>query len=242
MQNLFHGYLGYSLFEKADVTTVIGNALPKTGLLLLFAIIIELTFGVFFGVLAAVKSNTWVDKIISGFAVVFQSIPNYWVSLILISLVTVKWHLIPSIGYKGPIYAVLPAIVLSLQPMAVLIRNIRASMMGSLSQNFVKAAKARGVPWRIYLIKYAFRNSLIPMLTLFGAQLSYIAGSIVVVEFVFGYPGIGFQTLNAILRRDYFLIQGLVVLIAGFFVVVNTAIDIGYIYLDPRIKKALGGL
>jgi peptide/nickel transport system permease protein len=242
MQNLFHGYMGYSLFQKADVTTVIANALPRTGLLLLFAIILELTFGIFFGVLAAVKSNTWVDKVISGFAVIFQSIPNYWVSLILISIVTVKWGLIPSIGYKGPIYAVLPAIVLSLQPTAVLIRNIRASMMGSLKQSFVKAAKARGVPWRITMFKYAFRNSLIPLLTLFGAQLSYIAGSIVVVEYVFGYPGIGLQTLNAIFRRDYFLIQGLVVLISGFFIVVNTAIDIGYIYLDPRIRKALGGL
>jgi len=208
----------------------------------LFAILLELSFGIFFGVLAAVKSNTWVDKVISGFAVIFQSVPNYWVSLILISIVTVKWRLLPSIGYQGPIYAVLPAIVLSLQPTAVLIRNIRASMMGSLNQGFVKAAKARGVPWMIILFKYAFRNSLIPLLTLFGAQLSYIAGSIVVVEYVFGYPGIGLQTLNAIFRRDYFLIQGLVVLISGFFIVVNTAIDIGYIYLDPRIRKALGGL
>ncbi len=242
IQNLFHGYLGYSFFEKANVSTVIANALPKTGLLLLFAIILELTFGFVFGVLAAVKSNTWIDKVISGFAVIFQSFPNYWVSIILITIVTVKLRLLPSIGYKGPIYAVLPAIVLSLQPMAVLIRNIRASMIGSLSQSFVKAAKARGVPWRIYMFRYAFRNSLIPLLTLFGAQLSFIMGGIVVVEYMFGYPGIGLATLNAILRRDYYLVQGLVVLISGFFIVVNTAIDIGYIYLDPRIRKALGGL
>jgi ABC-type dipeptide/oligopeptide/nickel transport system permease component len=242
IQNLLHGYLGYSYFQKADVTTVILNALPKTGVLLLFTILIELFFGILLGVLAAIKANTWVDKGVSGFAVLFQSLPNYWVSLIFISIITVKWHLIPSIGYKGPIYALLPAIVLSLQPMAVLIRNVRASMMGSLTQSFVKAAKARGVPGKIYLFKYAFRNSLIPMLTLFGAQLSFIVGSIVVVEYVFGYPGIGLQTLNAILRRDYFLVQGLVVLISGFFVIVNTAIDIGYIYLDPRIRKALGGL
>jgi ABC-type dipeptide/oligopeptide/nickel transport system permease component len=242
IKNLFHGYLGYSYFQKADVITVIRNALPKTGILLLFTIVLELTFGFIFGMLAAVRANTWVDKVISGFAVIFQSLPNYWVALILISLITVKLHLIPSIGYKGPIYALLPAIVLSLQPMAVLIRNIRASMIGSLSQSFVKAAKARGVPWRIYIFKYAFRNSLIPTLTLFGAQLSYIVGSIVVVEFVFGYPGIGLQTLNAIQRRDYFLVQGLVVLISGFFIIVNTAIDIGYIYLDPRIRKVLGGL
>jgi ABC-type dipeptide/oligopeptide/nickel transport system permease component len=242
IKNLFNGYLGYSYFQKADVITVIQNALPKTGILLLFTILLELVFGFIFGMLAAVKANTWVDKIISGFAVIFQSLPNYWVALILISLITVKLRLLPSIGYKGPIYALLPAIVLSLQPMAVLIRNIRASMIGSLSQGFVKAAKARGVPWQIYIFKYAFRNSLIPTLTLFGAQLSYIVGGIVVVEFVFGYPGIGLQTLNAIERRDYFLVQGLVVLISGFFVVVNTAIDIGYIYLDPRIRKVLGGL
>ena len=242
IKNLFNGYLGYSYFQKADVITVIQNALPKTGILLLFTILLELVFGFIFGMLAAVKANTWVDKVISGFAVIFQSLPNYWVALIFISLVTVKLHLLPSIGYKGPIYALLPAIVLSLQPMAVLIRNIRASMIGSLSQGFVKAAKARGVPWQIYIFKYAFRNSLIPTLTLFGAQLSYIVGGIVVVEFVFGYPGIGLQTLNAIERRDYFLVQGLVVLISGFFVIVNTAIDIGYIYLDPRIRKVLGGL
>ncbi len=242
MNNLLHGYLGYSYFQKADVSTVINNALPKTAVLLFFTLILELVFGVILGVMAAIKANTWIDKLISGFAVIFQSLPNYWVALILISFITVKWHLIPSIGYKGPLYAVLPAIVLSLQPMAVLIRNIRASMIGSLTQNFVKAAKARGVPWRIYIFKYAFRNSLIPMLTLFGAQLSYIVGGIVVVEYVFGYPGIGLQTLNAISRRDYYLVQGLVVLISGFFIIVNTAIDIGYIYLDPRIRKALGGL
>lgn len=242
IQNLFHGYLGYSFFEKADVTAVIGNALPKTALLLLLAILFELTFGFLFGVLAAIQSNTWVDKLISGFAVIFQSLPNYWVSIILISLITVKWQLIPSIGFKAPVYAVLPAIVLSLQPMAVLIRNVRASMLGSLNQSFVKAARARGVPWRIYMFKYAFRNSLIPLLTLFGAQLGFNMGSIVVVEYMFGYPGIGLLTLNAILRRDYYLVQGLVVLIAGFFIIVNTAIDIGYVYLDPRIRKALGGL
>ena len=242
IQNLLHGYLGYSFFEKGDVTAVIGSALPKTALLLFLAILFELTFGFIFGLLAAVKANTWVDKLISGFAVIFQSLPNYWVSLILITFITVKWHLLPSIGYKGPIFALLPAIVLSLQPMAVLIRNVRASMIGSLQQSFVKAAKARGVPWRIYVFKYAFRDSLIPLLTLFGAQMGFIMGSIVVVEYMFGYPGIGLQTLNAILRRDYYLVQGLVVLISGFFIVVNIMIDIGYIYLDPRIRKALGGL
>ena len=149
---------------------------------------------------------------------------------------------LPSTGYKGIRYAILPGFVLALPTTAVLIRNVRASMMGSLNQDFVKAAKARGVPGFASLVKYAFRNSLIPILTLIGSQLGYLVGNMVVVEYVFSYPGIGLQILNAINRRDYYLVQGLVVLLSGFFIVVNMIIDIGYIYLDPRIRKAQGGL
>ena len=242
MQNLANGYLGYSYFQKADVITVIMNSLPATGLLLLNSIVLSLILGLVFGIIAAVKSNTWIDRIISGFSVLFQSMPNYWVAIILIQIVSVSWRLLPATGYKGYNYTILPSIVLALPLMAVLIRNVRASMMSSLSQNFVKAAKARGIPGVVSLFGYAFRNSLIPMLTVFGTQLGYLVGNCIVVEYVFGYPGMGLQTLNAILRRDYYLVQGLVVILAGFFIIVNMIIDISYIYLDPRIRKAQGGL
>lgn len=242
IKNLSKGYLGYSFFQKADVIEVIKNALPKTGLMLLITIGIQLVFGISLGLLAAIFANSWIDKIISGIAVIFQSMPNYWIGLMLISIVTVKLRLLPSVGYQGPIYAVLPAIVLSLQPTAVLTRSVRASIIGSMNQEFVKAATARGIPWTINMTKYVFRNSLIPLLTLFGAQIGYLVGGSAVVELIFGYPGIGLQTVGAILRRDYYLVQGLVVLMAGFFVVINTLVDIGYIYLDPRVRKSLGGL
>ena len=242
IKNLFQGYLGYSYFQKADVISVIRNSLPATGLLLFLSAVIAVVFGLILGVIAAIKSNTWIDRLVSGVAVLFQSMPNYWVGIILIQIISVHFRLLPSMGYKGITYVILPAVTVALPLMAVLIRNVRASMMVSLSQNFVKAAKARGVPAFSVLTGYAFRNSLIPLLTVFGTQLGFLIGNCIVVEYVFGYPGLGLQTLNAILRRDYFLVQGLVVLMSAFFIVVNMLIDISYIYLDPRIRKAQGGL
>ncbi|MGE5678376.1 MAG: ABC transporter permease [Pseudomonadota bacterium] len=242
VKNIFNGYLGYSYFQKADVVTVIARSLPMTAILLCFAIIIAVVFGLLLGNIAAIYSNTWADRVISAFSVLFQSMPNYWVGIIMIQLISVKLKWLPSIGYKGISYAILPSIVLSLPMIAVLVRNVRVSMMDSISQNFVKAARARGIPFWTRLVKYSFRNSLIPLLTLFGTQLGILLGNAVVVEYVFGYPGIGMQILNAIVRRDYYLVQGLVALLSGFFIIVNMLIDIGYIYLDPRIRKAQGGL
>ena len=145
IDNLLHGYLGFSFFEKADVTTVIANALPKTALLLLFAIILELTFGFLFGVLAAVKANTWIDKAISGVAVLFQSLPNYWVSIILILSITVKWHLLPSIGYKGPIYAVLRRLCFPFNPWRFSYAHL-ASMIRQPLAGLCQSGQGQGGP------------------------------------------------------------------------------------------------
>lgn len=242
IKNLFKGYLGYSYFQKADVTTVIRGSIGASIVLLLLALVFILIVGTSLGVVSAIYANKFIDKMLSIVAVICQSMPNYWVGIMLIMLVSVKLGWLPSTGYKGIRYAILPGFVLALPTTAVLIRNVRASMMGSLNQDFVKAAKARGIPGFASLVKYAFRNSLIPILTLIGSQLGYLVGNMVVVEYVFSYPGIGLQILNAINRRDYYLVQGLVVLLSGFFIVVNMIIDIGYIYLDPRIRKAQGGL
>ena len=157
-------------------------------------------------------------------------------------LVCVKLNLLPSMDYKGYISTVLPSIVLALPIMSVMIKNIRLSMIDSLNQDFVKAARARGVHKMSALFRYALRNSLIPLLTVLGGQLGFLAGSIVVIEYVFSYPGIGYEILNAINRRDYNLVQGLIIVFSTFFIVVNMLIDIGYAYLDPRIRKAQGDL
>ncbi|MGN0608521.1 MAG: ABC transporter permease [Oscillospiraceae bacterium] len=240
--NIFHGDMGQSYFKGASVNSIIAGTIGKSALLMLNTVVIAVVLSMVLGVTAALHNGKPLDRIISGFSVIFQSMPNYWVATMLILLVCVKLNLLPSMDYKGYISTILPSIVLALPIMSVMTKNIRLSMIDSYSQDFVKAAHARGVPKAAVLFKYALRNSLIPLLTVFGGQLGFLAGSIVVIEYVFSYPGIGYEILNAINRRDYNLVQGLIIVFSTFFIVVNMLIDIGYAYLDPRIRKAQGDL
>lgn len=240
--NIFHGDMGRSYFKGASVNSIIADTIGRSALLMLNTVVIAVVLSMVLGVTAALHNGKPLDRIISGFSVIFQSMPNYWVATMLILLVCVKLNLLPSMDYKGYISTILPSIVLALPIMSVMTKNIRLSMIDSYSQDFVKAAHARGVPKAAVLFKYALRNSLIPLLTVFGGQLGFLAGSIVVIEYVFSYPGIGYEILNAINRRDYNLVQGLIIVFSTFFIVVNMLIDIGYAYLDPRIRKAQGDL
>lgn len=240
--NIFHGDMGQSYFKNDSVNRIIAGTIGKSALLMLNTVVLAVALSLLFGVIAAVNNGKLADRLISGISVVFQSMPNYWVATMLILLVCVKLNLLPSMDYKGYISTVLPSIVLALPIMSVMIKNIRLSMIDSLNQDFVKAARARGVHKMSALFRYALRNSLIPLLTVLGGQLGFLAGSIVVIEYVFSYPGIGYEILNAINRRDYNLVQGLIIVFSTFFIVVNMLIDIGYAYLDPRIRKAQGDL
>ena len=242
IRNLFQGNMGYSYFQKMDVANVVVQAVGASGQMILLALAAAILMGFTFGLIAAVFHHTWIDRIISMFAVVCQSLPNYWLAILLIQVVAVQWKLLPSVGYKGFSYVILPAFILSMPLFGVIAKNIRTNMIGSLKQEFVKAAKARGVPGYVRLFGYALRNSLIPIITLIGSQLGFLVGNCLIIEYIFSFPGIGLHTLNAILRRDYFLVQALVMLLSMVFIVVNTAIDISYLYLDPRIRKAQGGL
>ena len=242
IRNLFQGNMGYSYFQKMDVANVVVQAVGASGQMILLALAAAILMGFTFGLIAAVFHHTWIDRIISMFAVVCQSLPNYWLAILLIQVVAVQWKLLPSVGYKGFSYVILPAFILSMPLFGVIAKNIRTNMIGSLKQEFVKAAKARGVPGYVRLFGYALRNSLIPIITLIGSQLGFLVGNCLIIEYIFSFPRIGLHTLNAILRRDYFLVQALVMLLSMVFIVVNTAIDISYLYLDPRIRKAQGGL
>jgi len=144
--------------------------------------------------------------------------------------------------YSGPASCVLPTVALALPLTAVLTKVVRSSLIDSYNQEFVKVAYARGISTVAIYFKYALRNSLIPVLISLGTQLGFLVGSIVVVEYVFNFPGIGYTVLNAILRRDYNLVQGIIILFSVFFIVLNIAIDLGSIRLDPRMRKAQGGL
>jgi ABC-type dipeptide/oligopeptide/nickel transport system permease component len=242
IKNLFRGNLGYSYFQKMNVSEVIAQSMRATCQMLGLAMLSAIIVGFIFGLIAAVLHHTWVDRIISMLCVIFQSLPNYWLAILLVQLVAAKWKLLPAAGYKGFEYVILPAFMLALPLSGIIAKNIRTNLIGSLNLDFVKAAKARGVPGITSLFGYALRNSLIPIITLIGSQLGYLVGNSLIVEYIFSFPGLGLHTLNAILRRDYFLVQALVMLISLVFIIVNTFIDISYLYLDPRIRKAQGGL
>ena len=242
IKNLAHGNLGYSWFQKTNVSNVIAQCWSKTLAEILIAIIPAIILGMTFGVLAAVYHHTWIDRLISMCSIIEQSMPNYWIAIMLIQLICSKLGWLPASGYKGIKYAILPGLILGLPLVGIIAKNVRTNMIGSLGQDFVKAAKARGIPGITTLFGYAIRNSLIPIITIIGAQLGGILGNCIILEYIFSVPGIGLNILNAIIRRDYYLVQALVMLVSCVFVIINTIIDISYLYLDPRIRKAQGGL
>ena len=242
IKDIFNGDLGFSYFCKDEVTNVIAGSYKATLVMIGLALPSAIILGLLLGLLAAIFKDSILDRLLSAIAVLFQSMPNYWVAIMLIQIVAVKFKLLPASGYKGVRYAIMPAIVLGLPLAGVFARNVRTSMLGAMQRDFSKAAKARGVPWFKVLMGYSFRDILVSFLTLVGSQLGFLMGNCLLIENIFGYPGMGLQTLNAILRRDYFLVQGLVVLLSAVFIIINTVIDISYLYLDPRIRKAQGGL
>ena len=242
LKTLAHGDLGYSFFCKDSVVNVIKYSYKPTLIMIGLALPTAIILGLIFGIIAARFAGTVIDKLISAIAVLIQSMPIYWVLIMLIQFLAVKLRLLPASGYTSIKNAILPAIVLSLPLTGVFTRNVRVNMLGSMQAEFSKAAKARGIKGFAILIKYSFRNILVPFLTLVGSQLGFVVGNCLLIENIYGYPGLGLQCLNAILRRDYFLVQGLVCLLSAVFILLNTAIDISYLYLDPRIRKAQGGL
>lgn len=242
MTNLVKGDLGESYFKSDTVVNVMKQAVPLSLILLVSAIVTSILLSIVLGTVAGLNGNSWIDRLISSIAVLFQSMPNYWVSSVLIIIFSVNLGVLPSMDYQGPASCVLPTVALALPLTAVLTKVVRSSLIDSYNQEFVKVAYARGISKVAIYFKYALRNSVIPFVIALGTQLGFLVGSIVVVEYVFNFPGIGYTVLNAILRRDYNLVQGIIILFSVFFIVLNIVIDLGSIRLDPRMRKAQGGL
>jgi ABC-type dipeptide/oligopeptide/nickel transport system permease component len=233
------GDFGYSAFMKEDVSTVIAEGLPYTLLLAAAALVLALVVGVTLGTLAAIYQDRAIDRIALGIAVAGQSMPGFWVGLVLILVFSVRLRWLPALGYKGPQYLILPAIALAIALLATLIRSTRLVMIDVLNQDYIKAARARGIVPNSLIVRHAFPNILVPIMTIVGVQLGYLLGGAVVIESIFNFPGIGLTTLNAVLRRDYPVVQAVTILMAAGFVLINTVIDISYGLLDPRIRREM---
>ena len=233
------GDFGNSLYLRAPVTEIVAQTFPYTLILVAAAVALALVISLPVGVLAAVHRDSWFDRLALGFSVTAQSLPNFWMALMLLFVVAVRWKLLPAVGYKGPAYLVLPTIALSFALYAVFIRNIRLVMIGALESNYVMAAQARGIPYWKIVTKHALKNCWIPLITILGVQVGYLLGGAIVVEYIFNYPGMGLLLIRSVLRRDYTVIQMVALVMALIFIVINLVVDISYGYIDPRIRKQL---
>ncbi len=226
---------GRSQADKAHVLDLIGGALPYTlqlaGLALLFAAIIAIPLGIAGGM----RSGQWPDKLVLYLGSAFVSIPNFWLSVVLALVVTAQLHLIPSIGYEGFAYTILPAFVIAIEMSPIFMRSLSTSVAGARQQSFVNLAEIRGLSRRRIFFGHVLRNAAVPVLNLFGVQIGALLGGILIVEYIFNYPGIGLLTVQAVLQRDFPLIQGVAVLSAVLFVVINILVDLVSTWIDPRL-------
>lgn len=241
LKNVFQGNLGDSYFEKDTVIHLLERAIPKSAYLMINAILVSVVLGITLGTLAAFFRGKWGDSVLSSIAVLFQSFPNYWVALMMILIFSVRLGWFPAMDFKGFKYTVLPSLVLALPLTSSMIKNTRSLLVDSYGLDFVKAAHARGLGNVKVYFKYAFRNTLLSLITTLGNMMGSLIGGIVCVEYIFSYPGLGYTIFTAITKRDYNLIQGIILVTCLFFVAVNLVIDLSYPLLDPRIKKAQGG-
>ncbi len=236
LSNAAHGNLGESIRGKQPVLELIGQRWPNSLKLGLVAISMSLTVAFVLGVTAAAQRGTWLDGGVKLLAVVGQSMPSFLVAIILINVFSVQLKLLPAAEMGGPVHFILPAFCLGLFGIAGTMRLLRSSMLNVLDSEFVKLARIKGVPERWVIWKHALRNALIPVLTSAGMQFATVITSAVIVETVFAWPGLGRLTYEAVMNRDFPVIQGTVLVVAIVVVTVNLLVDVLYAYVDPRIR------
>jgi peptide/nickel transport system permease protein len=241
---VLQGDLGESIFLRRPVTQAIAERLEPTLLLAGLATFFAVVIGVPAGVLAAVYRNTILDRLFMVVAVFGVSMPNFWLALNLIFLLALTFSLLPVSGYvpltKDPLltlrFLLLPAFSLGFPQAALIARMTRGSMLDVLSQDYVKTARAKGLSEAAVIYKHALKNTMITVVTVIGIVLAITLSGSVVIETIFGLPGLGRLIINSVLRRDYPVIQGTVLFVAATYVLVNLLVDLLYVYLDPRIK------
>jgi peptide/nickel transport system permease protein/oligopeptide transport system permease protein len=236
LARLGHGDLGISTRTDQPVMQEILTRLPYTVELAVASTAIAVGLGVTLGVLAATQRGSWLDMGISSLAVFGLSMPVYWLGLMLIIVFSIQLHLFPAGGGQDATGLVLPSIALAAFSLALVARQARSAMLEVLNQDYVRTARAKGAPRRSVLIKHALRNALLPVITVIGLQFGALIGGAVLTEKVFSWPGVGQLLVDSIFSRDYPMVQGVVLMLAVAFIVVNLVVDLLYAYVDPRIR------
>ena len=230
------GDLGRSLFSKREVTEQALTALPQTLLLTGSAIAVALLIGVPLGIVSAVRHRTWIDAASMVISLLGVAMPVFWVALVLILIFSVNLRWFPATGNVGARSLVLPALALGAGVAGLIARLVRSSMLEVLRAEYVVTARAKGVHEITVVLRHALRNALIPLVTIVGLQIGNLLSGAVVIETVFARQGIGSVLIKAILRKDFPLVQGLILFIAVAYVLINLVIDVAYRVIDPRIR------
>ena len=239
ISNVVKGDFGKSIYYKESVVSLIYRVFPFTSVLLVLSLLLSLSVSVPLGVISSIRPGTIIDRISFFMSVVFISTPNFWLGLILVLVVSMRYKLLPGFGYGGWDYFILPTITLAVTIIPVQLRTIRVCMEDTMEQDFVTFAKARGIPNKIIIWKHSLINAIMPLISLLGVQVGILLGTVIMVEYVFTFPGLGLMTLYAVQRRDYQLIQGLVIVFALICTFISTGVDIIQILIDPRLRKQM---
>jgi ABC-type dipeptide/oligopeptide/nickel transport system permease component len=221
--------------DKAPVIDLLAQTVPMTlqlaGLALFFAFVIAVPIGV----VAGLNQGRWFDKFALYLGSAFVSIPNFWLAIVLALVVTAELQWIPSIGYEGFAYTILPAFVIAIEMSPIFMRSLAIAVASASQRNFVQLAAVRGLSRQRIFFRHILRNAAVPVLNLFGVQVGSLLGGVLIVEYIFNYPGVGLLTVQAVLERDFPVIQGVALLSACLFVVINILVDLVSAKVDPRL-------
>ncbi|HEX9477542.1 MAG TPA: ABC transporter permease [Methylomirabilota bacterium] len=236
LQSVFRGDFGQSFQYRAPALRVVVERLAATVQLALAALLITVGVGVSLGIVAAVRRGTGYDYASTVLAVLGQSLPNFWLGIMLILLFGVALRWLPTSGFESWRHLILPAVTLAAFPMALVARLTRSSMLEILGRDFIRTGRAKGLAERAVILRHALRNAAVPLLTVLGLQIGTLLGGAVITESVFAWPGMGKLVVDAIFFRDFPVVQTVLILSATIFVVINLLVDLLYTVIDPRIR------
>ena len=236
---VLQGNFGFSFMMKKPVLDAVMEALPATVILAFASSVFMLLFAIPLGIYTAVKQNTWFDYIIRGFTFAGVSVPNFWMGLMLLWIFALKLNLFPIVGGDVSVEnLILPMVTLGVVMASKYTRQVRATVLEELRQDYVMGARARGFSESHILWKEVLPNALLPLITLLGLAFGSLLGGAAVVEIVFSWPGLGFMVVQAITYRDFQTVQAVVLWIAFMYMAINLVVDLSYNHLDPRLRKA----
>jgi peptide/nickel transport system permease protein len=236
VRSVFRGDFGQSFQYRAPALQVVVERLGATVQLALAALVITVGVGVSLGIVAAVRRGTGYDYASTVLAVLGQSLPNFWLGIMLILLFGVALRWLPTSGFESWRHLILPAVTLAAFPMALVARLTRSSMLEILGRDFIRTGRAKGLAERAVILRHALRNAAVPLLTVLGLQIGTLLGGAVITESVFAWPGMGKLVVDAIFFRDFPVVQTVLILSATIFVLINLLVDLLYTVIDPRIR------